>query len=601
MKRFCMLISLLSLWSLGLFAQTWEEVQVLANPNPATSDLFGNSVSISGNYAIVGAYADDITAGVTYTNAGSACIYHWDGTSWNQLPVIANPDPANNDRFGWSVSIAGDYAAVGASRDNSNSGSVYIFHREGLSWVQQQKLTGTAGSYFGYSVQISGDDILVGTPQINSMKGCAYVYHRDGTSWIQQAVLEDEEGEAGDYFGWSVSISEDYAIVGSIYDDGSNLNDGSAIIFHREGTTWTQQQKLPNPDPADNDYLGNAVAISGEYAIVGDYTDNTTAGSIYFYHLEDASWVRQPKISNPYPSAYDSFGYAISISGDNAIIGANGDDSYHGSTFIYSLVGSTWTLKQNLTASDAPTNGNFGYSVAISGNQAIIGAYNANVNGASGAGKVYIVTKPVSLPVTLSSFCATQTIANKALVSWVTQSENDMNGYYVLRSQSERLEDAMPVSELIAAANSSSSTRYAFTDDCVAMQNTYYYWLESLGLDGVSHYYGPVSITLVPKTDDDDVPVESCVTELNSNFPNPFNPVTSIRYSLADSQPVVITVYNILGQKVRTFNEGVQSSGSHSVTWNGTDGAGRAVASGIYFFRLQAGTYTEVRKGVLMK
>jgi|GEM_PF-739314 len=108
----------------------------------------------------------------------------------------------------------------------------------------------------------------------------------------------------------------------------------------------------------------------------------------------------------------------------------------------------------------------------------------------------------------------------------------------------------------------------------------------------------PVEVNILSNSGGAQAPA---VTAMQGNYPNPFNPVTSIRYSLADSQPVVITVYNILGQKVRTFNEGVQSSGSHSVTWNGTDGAGRAVASGIYFFRLQAGTYTEVRKGVLMK
>jgi len=179
---------------------------------------------------------------------------------------------AANDNFGWSVAISGDYAIVGAPSDDDSgedSGSAFIFYRSAGTWVQQDTLLGeAAGDNFGYSVSISGDSVaIVGAVG----EAAAYIFRRSGNSWSR----EDKLTGSG-LFGCSVAISGDYAIVGEYQD---NLFTGAAYIFKRNGTSWTQQVKLVATDGANYDFFGYSVAISGNYAIVGAYQDDSSSGS----------------------------------------------------------------------------------------------------------------------------------------------------------------------------------------------------------------------------------------------------------------------------------------------------------------------------------
>ena len=168
-------------------------------------------------------------------------------------------DGAGADYYGCSVSISGDYAIVGAHRDDDNgsdSGSAYIYHYTGTSWIEQQKLTasdGAAHDLFGSSVSISGGYAVIGAQcddDNGSASGSAYIYHFNGTSWIEQQKLTASDGAGADYFGRSVSISGDYALIGAIHDDDNGTNSGSAYIYHFTGTTWIEQQKLTASDGA---------------------------------------------------------------------------------------------------------------------------------------------------------------------------------------------------------------------------------------------------------------------------------------------------------------------------------------------------------------
>jgi len=196
-------------------------------------------------------------------------------------------DLGEEDDFGNSVSVSGDYAFVGASRDNdkgSMSGSVYIFIRnsDGL-WIRnplQTKFTANdCGTeyYFGVSVSISGDYAIVGS--LDSPKGLksgsAYIFRRNSDGlWTQQAKLIPDDGDYLDHFGVEVSISGDYAIVGAYEDDDKGHDSGSAYIFRRNSDgSWTQQAKLIPADGAAEDQFGWSVSISGDYAIVGTYNE----------------------------------------------------------------------------------------------------------------------------------------------------------------------------------------------------------------------------------------------------------------------------------------------------------------------------------------
>ena len=322
------------------------ETQKLNASDANTYDYFGFSVSISGATAIVGAYGDndpDIGYG-----SGSAYIFHREGTTWNQQQKLIASDANVDDRFGISVSISGATAIVGAywNDDNgphSNSGSAYIFERNGTTWNQQQKLTASddeANDYFGYSVSISGETAIVGSPANddvgpNSNSGSAYIFERDGTIQNQQQKLTATDASSQSFFGYSVSISGETAIVGTPYSNDVGSDSGSAYIFEREGTTWSQQSKLTASDADSGDQFGWSVSISGDHAIVGAYEPNDS-GSAYIFKRVGTTWTQQEtKIIARYAAENDNFGISVSISGETAIVGAY-EPNDSGSAYIFS-------------------------------------------------------------------------------------------------------------------------------------------------------------------------------------------------------------------------------------------------------------------------
>ncbi len=385
------------------YLSPYIEISKLVPTDGATSDEFGRSVAISsdGNTAIVGAHADDNENG---TNAGSAYIYTRSGSTWAQQSKLLASDGAVNDYFGISVSISsdGNTAIVGARGDDGNRGSAYIYTRSGSTWTQQSKLVASDGAstdLFGGSVSISsdGNTAIVGAYGDDSFRGSAYIYTRSGSTWTQQTKLVASDGATGDRFGYSVAISSDgnTAIVGAYFDDENGTNAGSAYVYTRSGSTWAQQSKLLASDGAGNDQFGYSVAISsdGNTAIVGAVNDDSSRGSAYIYTRSGSTWTQQSKLLASDGAGSDSFGYSVSISsdGNTAIVGAPYDDSYRGSAYIYTRTGSTWTEQSKLVASDGAGNDRFGISVAISGdgNTAIVGAYLDDDKGTN-AGSAYI-------------------------------------------------------------------------------------------------------------------------------------------------------------------------------------------------------------------
>ena len=146
-------------------------------------------------------------------------------------------DAAAGDRFGHSVSIDGDYAIVGAIWEDEGgfrAGAAYIYFRAGQTWTEQSKLTATGANWFGVSVSISGDYAIVG-----NLGKPAHIFIRSGVTWSEQAQLT--VSGANTQFGRSVSIDGDYAIVGAWGDDDGGTDAGAAHIFIRSGTTWTEQ------------------------------------------------------------------------------------------------------------------------------------------------------------------------------------------------------------------------------------------------------------------------------------------------------------------------------------------------------------------------
>jgi hypothetical protein len=404
----------------------------LVHPTPAENDYLGWSVSISadGKYAIVSVHGDDHGG---YTGAGSAQVYFWDGYSWGWQAELLHPTPAQDDEFGYSVSISADgtYALVGARYTDPvvadvqylGAGSAHVFVRDGTSWTHQKELLHpnlVANDNFGWSVSISADGTraLVGArydepPSGVSGEGSAHVFVRDGTSWTHQAELLHPDPRQNDWLGYSVSISADgnYAFVGARGDDlFGGFNHGSAHVYFWDGTSWTHQAQLEHPDPQVYDHFGISVSISadGTYALVGAYQDDTVlggsnAGSAHVFVRDGTSWDHQAELLHPNPAENDYFGWSVAISGDGkyALVGTPYDDpvaTNAGSAHVFVRDETSWTYHKEIIGPDPEENGQFGISVSISadGNAFIVGA-NRDDPVATDAGLAHVYNTPAGL------------------------------------------------------------------------------------------------------------------------------------------------------------------------------------------------------------
>ncbi len=321
----------------------------------------------------------------------------------HQLKLTAN-DGGEQDYFGGSVSISGDYAIIGALRDDDNgnsSGSAYIFKREGYIWIEQAKITASDGApvdYFGGSVSLSGDYAIIGAhwdDDSGNASGSAYIFKREGLNWIEQTKLFASDGAPGDVFGRSVAISDDYVIIGATGDDDNGDDSGSAYIFKRIGTDWILQIKLTPNDGAPEDYFGGAIAVSNDYAIIGATGDDEggdRTGSVYIFKRDGSVWTEQSKLTASDGGFLDAFGISVSISKDYAIIGASGLEGIDGNSayiFKQDTITGEWIEYTKLTASDGNSGDQFGNSVSISGDFACVGA-GGDDNFGDQSGSVYI-------------------------------------------------------------------------------------------------------------------------------------------------------------------------------------------------------------------
>jgi len=366
-----------------------KESKITATDLAAPGDQFGVSVSIDGNYTLVGANGFD-------SYRGAAHVFIKSGDLWTQQHRLTASDGATDDNFGSTVSVSGDYAVVGAYGHNSYTGAAYVFMRSGVTWTQQAKLTASDAStddYFGISVSISGDYIIVGAYGDDSYTGSAYIFVRSGTSWSQQDKLTASDGDTDDNFGWAVSLSGDYAIVGAYGDADGGLSSGSAYVFVRSGTSWSQQDKLTASDAAAFDNFGTAVSIDADYAVIGANQDNTFTGSAYVFVRSGLSWSQQDKLTAFDGVANDNFGSTVSLSGNYAVVGAFGDDddgSSSGSAYIFVRSGTSWTEHAKFTASDGAPGDAFGVRVSISSDDYVVVGSMLDDDEGTNSGSAYI-------------------------------------------------------------------------------------------------------------------------------------------------------------------------------------------------------------------
>jgi hypothetical protein len=356
---------------------------------------FGFAVAVDGDVALVGAFGDN-------DNSGAAYVFRNTGGVWTEEAKLTASAGTPHDVFGVSVALRGDLAVVGADGDAGNglsSGAAYVFRNSGTAWVEEAKLIpsdGATGDVFGRSVAVGDAAVVVGAgadDDNGTSSGSVYVFRNSGAAWMEEAKLTPADGAAGDEFGRSVALSGDIVVVGAHANDDDGDASGSAYVFRNAGATWTEEVKLTAFDAAANDQFGVSVAVVGNVAVVGAFGDDESSGSAYVFRNTGVTWTEEAKLTSSDGSAHDLFGLSVAASGDVVVIGASGDSDAgvsSGSAYVFRTSGTAWTEEAKLTAFDAAAVDWFGISVAVSGDVIVVGADLDDDNGdASGSAYVF--------------------------------------------------------------------------------------------------------------------------------------------------------------------------------------------------------------------
>ncbi|MFT5430940.1 MAG: hypothetical protein ACI9OJ_001619 [Myxococcota bacterium] len=288
---------------------SWAETQKVTAMDAEAGDAFGLSVSISREFAVVGAYGNDDMG----DDSGSAYVFEYVSGAWVEVAKLLAPDGGADNRFGGAVSVSGDTAVVG-----SNIGA-YVFERmPGLGWIFVDKLTPASGA-----VAISGDHILTG----------GHAFERIGQVWTDAGSLT-ASGDS-DQFGYSISISGDRAVIGAYAADDFGGNSGAAYVFAWNGTAWVEDQRLLASGGVAGDVFGLSVSISEERLVVGAPNRSSQTGAAYIFDWDGIEWDQVSRLEASDGAGGHRLGYAVALRGDDAIIGAhqNGD----GAAYAYTV------------------------------------------------------------------------------------------------------------------------------------------------------------------------------------------------------------------------------------------------------------------------
>jgi hypothetical protein len=583
---------------LSLVTTSLSFSQITETKIPGTVVGFGAAVAIEADHLLIGSLQPE--------NRGSGHFYRSNGDEWTFVQTFEG-ERSSYDRFGAAVDISGDIALIGDSdRSSGTHGSFYTYLYNGAIWQKTDLTIGGVG-VFANSVCLVGNSALIGSiwEGFNgSTSGAAIAYTTTGSGWVADDTLLADDGEAYDEFGNSVSFDGDFGIVGA---HETNAAGGSAYFFQRSGQTWNQIVTRTGNDTAPGDRFGTSVSLSGEYALVGAPfadTEQSNSGAAYIFKQDGSTWIQQAKLVAGDRSSNDHFGIAVSLQGDYAVIGAEAGDGLvtnSGTAYIFKREGDSWNQIIELNASDGVEYQHFGNSVDISAGDVVVGA------------------------------------TGRGYPPYVHGSVYVYSGY--AESQASVVVSIDSIYQSVPPQGAKFPYNLTFTNN-TADTLTIDFWTKLIRPDGgsVDPFVGPKTPVLGPHAVIDKSPIMSVPANrdpgeylliaylgtypsdtldtdttgftklassvakeqvampslleprLGGNYPNPFNPSTTIRYTLNNDGPVSVRVYNMLGEEVATLVDGFQKAGEQSVTWDGTNNFGQVVASGLYIYRLQAGS-----------
>jgi hypothetical protein len=374
-------------------------------PDGNPGDEFGAAVAISGNTAVVGAQV----AAVDLEIPGAAYVFVRDGLGgWSFQAKLVAEDPLAV-LFGFAVDIDGDTVVVGSVYDNNEKavayGAAYVYTRTGTAWTKAAKLTasdGVQGDYLGYDVGISGDTIVAGTDRV-----AVYVYVKPATGWAtgtESAILLPIAADLRG-FGKAVAIDGNTVIVGNEdADAGATSFAGAVHVFEKPAGGWAgtlnESAILTATGGSTSDDFGTSLDISGDTVIVGsdrvEVDDLEWAGAAYlFVRDHDDVWYQEDMVVSSSPTAYSNFGESVGISGDTAIVGETGNGGNQCSAHVFTRSEGAWSQQAELfppVLVGTPFTGfsDYGIAVGVDGQLLVIGAPEVYINGQNQAGRAYL-------------------------------------------------------------------------------------------------------------------------------------------------------------------------------------------------------------------
>ena len=346
---------------------------------------------------------------------GRVKVYEASAGKWSEVGTIAVKAGDKDDWFGSALALSPPLAVIGAPQEwtkTKQEGAVYLFARSGTTWSKQQKLTaadGKKGDVLGVSVAIQGDTLLAGAPGASpgywKAAGAVYAFTRSGAVWSPQGKFHAADRQTQSGFGSAILFKDDMAVVSApSFDVVAQNNDGIVYVFSRNGSTWTEQQKLTASDINTVSGFGRALGLSGRTMVIGAPVGDLTwngyyqAGAAYVFSRTGTTWKEQQRLTASDRWAYDSFGSAVAIRGSSILIAADRDDdgaTDTGSLYQFQRTGTVWQQVAKMTAPDAELGGYFGSALALHDGTVMVGSlgwtkpYNA-------PGKAYFYQAPVS-------------------------------------------------------------------------------------------------------------------------------------------------------------------------------------------------------------
>ncbi len=560
-----------------------QDEYILTASDASEAAAFGYAVSIEGSTSMVGAYHDD-----TGMLIGAVYTFNWDGTQWIEMQKIVPEDVTYEKGFGYSVAMHGDKALIGAIHDNE--GSVYYYQYDGDQWIFQQKLTASDGETyddFGVSVAFEDDIAIIGASgddDAGFSSGASYIFRWDGSTWNEEQKLVASDMAQWNEFGHRVDLSNEVCVITALVTGDT----GKAYVFKHDGNEWYEEQILLASDGETGDWFGRSIAIQNDGILIGARMDDTIygTGSAYYFQWNGTEWIEIQKLI---PENADYFGASVDLNNEYAVIGSAFMNE--GAVYVYSWSGSEWLEEQTIVPSNVAWGDEFGTSVCFVDNLLIAGSpYKTSAAGwASGSAYIYQFATTNNPPIADAGI--DQTVDEGTLVFLDGSNSFDPDGdeitYQWTTPEDIILDDPNSMQPSFIAPDVSEDTSYI---------------INLVVNDGlVNSEPDEVEITVLwdgVKVDDNSINVSKF--NLN-NFPNPFNPETMIKFSLKTPEKILIEVYNIRGEIVRTLVNAELEADFHEVLWNGKDNDGKRVSSGVYFYKMEAGNYQETKKMILMK